>query len=174
MGNIEALLQTDVKTFLVTLFVIIFGIITIIEAIGKISEYIGKPLHWIKNRQTDHILLKSTVEEVKELKKQHEEAVLQSIRHDKMIKNDLNEIALKVGGISCKLDEMQRKNDEAEVSKLRDTLLKYYNKYKNSDGWSILEKEAFDSLLREYEKRGGNGYIHTVVVPVMNELRVID
>ena len=34
--------------------------------------------------------------------------------------------------------------------------------------------EAFWELFKEYEDAGGDGYIHTVVQPAMNLLKVID
>lgn len=35
-----------------------------------------------------------------------------------------------------------------------------------------MEAEAFWELFKEYEDRGGNGYVHSVVQPAMNELTV--
>lgn len=40
--------------------------------------------------------------------------------------------------------------------------------------WSELEKEAFWELFEDYEARGGNGFIHSIVEPVMRELKVVD
>ena len=40
--------------------------------------------------------------------------------------------------------------------------------------WTSMEAEAFWELFKEYEDAGGNGYIHTVVQPAMNLLKVID
>ena len=37
-----------------------------------------------------------------------------------------------------------------------------------------MEAEAFWELFKEYEDAGGDGYIHTVVQPAMNLLKVID
>ena len=40
--------------------------------------------------------------------------------------------------------------------------------------WNRMEAEAFWELFKEYEDAGGDGYIHTVVQPAMNLLKVID
>lgn len=37
-----------------------------------------------------------------------------------------------------------------------------------------MEAEAFWELIGEYEKRDGNGYVHTVVIPAMNLLTVVE
>ena len=37
-----------------------------------------------------------------------------------------------------------------------------------------MEAEAFWELFKEHEDAGGDGYIHTVVQPAMNLLKVID
>ena len=40
--------------------------------------------------------------------------------------------------------------------------------------WNRMEAEAFWELFKEHEDAGGDGYIHTVVQPAMNLLKVID
>ena len=63
---------------------------------------------------------------------------------------------------------------EKEMKKLKEKLVVYYNKYKNSDGWDSMDKEVFWDLFDDYEARGGDGFIHSKVEPVMRELKVID
>jgi len=174
MNNIEAIFQVDFKTLILYIFAIVFFVVTVAEVIGKFSVVIGKPVVWMRKRKEDHELIISIANEVKALKKRFEETEEQSMKRDQKLENNFNNLELKFGTISSKLDEMQRKSDEAEVSKLRDMLMKYYNKYKSADEWSLLDKEAFNSLLKQYESRGGDGYIHSVVVPVMEELKVVD
>ena len=53
-------------------------------------------------------------------------------------------------------------------------IVDFYNKYKNSDGWDSMDKEVFWDLFDDYEARGGDGFIHSKVEPVMRELKVID
>lgn len=60
------------------------------------------------------------------------------------------------------------------IKELKDTLINYYNKYRVVGEWSELEKEAFWELFEDYESRGGNGFIHSIVEPVMRELKVVD
>ena len=37
-----------------------------------------------------------------------------------------------------------------------------------------MEAEAFWELFKDYEEDGGNGYIHSVVRPAMNLLRIVE
>ena len=79
-----------------------------------------------------------------------------------------------VNSIATNLEDMERKNNETKVKELKDTLINYYNKYRVVGEWSNLEKEAFWELFEDYESRGGNGFIHSIVEPVMRELKVVD
>ena len=174
MSNIEALFQVDFKGFVLTIFIILFGISTAIDIVGKVAAHLGKPIGWVKRNKEDHDLIIDTANEVKELRTKLTDSVHQSILHDKMIKDDLTQLSLSVKTLSTKLDNMQGRMDEAEVAKMRARLIEYYHKFRNADEWSYLDKDAFTQILREYENRGGDGYIHTIVVPVMEELRVVD
>ncbi len=174
MGNIEALLGVDFRGFLIVLFIILFGIVSIIELLCRLASYLGKPIGFFKTQKQDHELLIETVESLKELRKQHTEAVMQSIKHDNVLRNDITSVSASIKTISMQIAEMQKKNDEAEVANIRDRLIQYYHKFQHADSWSRLDKDAFSRLLREYESRGGDGYIHTVVIPVMEELNVVD
>ena len=74
---------------------------------------------------------------------------------------------------------MEEDAKRRERSKLRDLLLQSYRYYTDKERnplgtWTSMEAEAFWELFKEYEDAGGNGYIHTVVQPAMNLLKVID
>ena len=77
------------------------------------------------------------------------------------------------------IKDMRQKQEKRERNKLRDKLLQLYRYYtdkkRNPDQtWTKMESEAFWELFRDYEDMGGNGYIHTVVQPAMNNLIIIE
>ena len=77
------------------------------------------------------------------------------------------------------IKDMREKQEKRERNKLRDKLLQSYRYYtdikRNPDqSWTRMESEAFWELFRDYEDMGGDGYMHTVVQPAMNLLKVID
>lgn len=128
----------------------------------------------MRQRREEHELLIKTSNNLNILQEKQEEDVKQSIRHDEMIKKDLTKVSEKMDEISLTLETMQKRNDITEMKKLKEKLVGYYNKYKNSDGWSSIEKEVFWDLFEEYESKNGDGFIHTEIEPVMRNLKVID
>ena len=75
--------------------------------------------------------------------------------------------------------QMQEENNRRERNKLRDRLLQSHRYYTNpklnpNQSWTAMEAEAFWELFRDYEDAGGNGYVHSVVQPAMEQLTVIE
>lgn len=174
MSAIEKLSTIDFLSWTITGFMILAVCIAIYEIVCKFFAILGKPIGAMKQRKADHELLVKTVEDLKELHNKHEEDTKQSIRHDELIRNDLVALTTTVNSIASNLDDMKKKNNETKVKELKDTLINYYNKYKVIGEWSKLEKDAFWELFEDYESRGGNGFIHSMVEPVMRELKEID
>lgn len=174
MDSIKELLNQDYSSMILSIFVVIFGIVSIFTIVEKFSIIIGKPVKWLKSRNSDHELLLKTIQDLSGLCNKQEEDTKQSIRHDEMIRNDLLKLTDTVNGIAATLDNMQKKNNETKLKELKDNLITYYNKYKTIGEWSKLEKDAFWDLFEDYESRGGDGYIHSIVEPVMRELKEIE
>ena len=174
MESIQNLTKIDFPSWVIVGFMILSGFTAMYEIIGKFSDIIGKPVGWIKKRKEDHELLKNTIQTLSSLKEKQENDVKQSIRHDKTIKDNLKIVSEKVDAIAETLSKMQKADNVTEMKKLKEKLVAYYNKYKNSDGWTSMDKEVFWDLFEDYEKRGGDGFIHSKVEPVMCELKVID
>lgn len=173
-ATLELLNLDNITGIIIGVFIIMSGITGIVNIIGRFSEIINKPLKWVKRKNEDHLLLSQTMEDLKTLKNSHEKSVQQSILHDEMLKKDLSNLTDTVNGIVTTLNEMEEKNNETEIKKLKDRLIRYYNKYKNIGEWSKIEKDAFWDLFEDYEARGGDGYIHSIVEPVMRDLKEID
>ena len=173
MDNIQALAEIDFLGWIITGFMILAGIIAGYEIICKFSAIMGKPIGALKQKKTDHELLVKTVQDLKELHDKHEEDTRQSIRHDEMIRDDLKKLTNTVNNIATSFEDMKQKNNETKVKELKDDIVRYYNKYKDIGEWSQLEKEAFWDLFYEYEKRGGDGFVHSIVEPVMRSLKEV-
>lgn len=92
MEVITELFKQDIPSLIISCFIIISAIIAIYELIGKFSKIIGKPVRWVREKECDHNLIIQTTERLNELQKQHEESVKQSIKHDKVIRNDLEKL----------------------------------------------------------------------------------
>ena len=164
----------DLTSWIIVGFMIMAIIVTFYEVICKVCAIFNKPIGAMKQRKADHALLVETVQDLKQLHEKHEEDTKQSIKHDKIIKEELSMLTNTVNSIATNLEDMERKNNETKVKELKDTLINYYNKYRVVGEWSELEKEAFWELFEDYSARGGNSYIHSIVEPVMRELKVVD
>lgn len=174
MELISELFKQDISSLISGIFIILSGIIAMVSIIGKFSEIIGKPVRWIQNKNSDHMLLQQSVEKMAMLQNQQKEDRKQSIRHDDAIQKDLQKLTKTVNGIALTLDQMQKKENESELKRLKDSLVRYYNKYKSTGKWSKLEKDAFWDLFDDYESRGGDSYIHSIVEPFMRGLKETD
>ena len=78
-----------------------------------------------------------------------------------------------------RLKIMEESQKKLERNKLRDRILQSYRYFTDKDRnpaqtWNRMEAEAFWELIGEYEKRDGDGYVHTVVIPAMNLLTVVE
>lgn len=174
MEVITELTKINYPTLFISVLIILIGIKTIISLIGWFVRKFGLETKWMRKKREEHEQIILNTNAIKELSEKHEESVKQSIRHDKMIKEDISSLTNTVNGIADTLSNMQAKDNETKLKELKGSLIRYYNKYKNIGEWSKLEKDAFWDLFDDYEKRGGDGYIHTIVEPVMRELREID
>lgn len=150
------LFELDISSLTVGFFIILSSAIAVCEIIGRFSKMIERPVEWLQKKESDHDLLIITIDEMQRITEEL---------------STLTEIVNNITGI---LNEMQTKENETKLKELKGSLVRYYNKYRNIGEWSKIEKEAFWDLFDDYEKRGGDGYIHTIVEPSMRELREID
>lgn len=174
MEAITEIFRQDFPSFIAGFFIILSSVIAVYEIIGKFSAIIGRPVKWVREKENDHAVLLQTVEKVDVLQRRHEESVRQSIRHDEMIKEDLSSLTDTVNGIASTLTDMQNKENETKLKELKGSLVRYYHKYKDTGEWSQLEKDAFWDLFGDYEARGGDGYVHSIIEPKMRELKEKD
>lgn len=135
MEIIKELFAVDFPVFIITVFILISSVIFIYETIGRFSKIIGRPVKWVRYKERDHELLINTIEEVTELKRQHEESVSQSIKHDAAIKNDLQ-----------KLTEMFL---DKQIDDMRYEILDFASALSNGRDFN---KEQFDHILQIYQK----------------------
>ena len=135
MDEIIALTEINFKMVFTGIIVILVGVVSIVSLIEKISIIIKKPVKWLKNRDDDHELVIKTAEELKKLSKKHEEDTKQSIRHDEMIREDLERLTHIV--IDTKIDDMRW-----EILDFTSALTsgRRYN------------KESFDHVISQHEK----------------------
>lgn len=133
--NINTLLKLDWVAIILGIFIIISTVIAIYEIACKFSEIIKKPIGVAKQRKQDHEILIKTVQDLKELHDKHEEDTKQSIKHDKMIREDLQ-----------KLTKMFI---DKEIDDMRWEILDFASALSSGREYN---KESFDHVISIHEK----------------------
>lgn len=174
MDTIRQLTELDYKTLIIGIAAIAGLFKMICNFCSWAISYSGLETKKMRQKREEHELLITTVKNLELLQNKQNEDVRQSIVHDRRIKDDLKNVTDKVNEIANTLSNMQKADNVTEMKKLKEKLVAYYNKYKNSDGWTSMDKEVFWDLFEDYEERGGDGFIHSKVEPIMRELKVID
>ncbi len=174
MDVIKQLTELDYSTLIIGVAVVAGAFKVICEFFTWFVSYLGLETKKMRQSREKYELLINTAQGLKSLQEKQENDVKQSIRHDEHIKDDLKIVSEKVDAIAESLSNMQKANNVTEMKKLKEKLVAYYNKYKNSDGWTLMDKEVFWDLFEEYEKFGGNSFVHSTIEPVMRELKIID
>ena len=76
--------------------------------------------------------------------------------------------------LNARLDRLEKREKNAIRAKLLEEYRLFTDESKNPMlAWSEMEHHAFFELLKDYEELNGNDYVHSTVVPAMNELAVI-
>lgn len=89
MEPIKQLIELDIIQWFYTGIIILSGIVALLTLVSKFCDYINKPIKWFQSKNSDHELLLCTRKDLDQLIAKHEDSVSQSIRHDKLIKSDL-------------------------------------------------------------------------------------
>lgn len=73
-----------------------------------------------------------------------------------------------------RLDRLEKREKNTIRAKLLDEYRLFTDEAKNPMlAWSEMEHHAFFELVRDYEDLHGNDYVHSTVIPAINELEVI-
>lgn len=183
MDKIEAVKNIDILSWIVAGFMLLSAIIAAYEIICKFSEIMKKPIGVARQKKNDHDLLMKTVADLKELHDKHEEDTKQSIRHDKMIKDDLAMVSVTILEIKDEVTLMRTQRDNDKLAEYKDKIGQSYRYYKQrhySDAepipyWNHMEKEALEGLIEQYESHGGtNSFVHSIVEPEMQTWKLIE
>lgn len=166
-------------------FISVFGDITVLH----LAEFLMACafLYVIYKKVHDYLIKKHDAEQLRN--EQLQEALVavrkypeyrqQSIKIQELLKGEIQELRKMQEDTTERLVKMEETNKRRERNKLRDRLLQNYRYYTNKDSnpsqsWTRMESEAFWELFRDYEDAGGNGYVHTEVLPAMERLKVVE
>ena len=127
------------------------------ERLAKVEEAVG---HYPEYR-AQSLQIQNQLEQ----KDNHILEVCDSIK-DAVIANGEN--------LDKRLDALERREKNALRAKILDEYRLYTDERKNpKQAWTEMEHHSFFKLVEDYESLGGNDYVHSTVLPAMNELDVI-
>lgn len=159
LGELESLMQIDFVRFVMDVFIILVGIVTIGNIISKFSEMIGKPIGWVKRRSEDHELISKTVADLNNfrekyitrgLKVEEEVEKLQRVQAD--VKDTLHDMSKKDDVLGDEISSLIIANRET----LGDRIDERFRYYFQIGGIPEDEYEGFISLHDAYKLVGGN------------------
>jgi len=160
VNEFRTLLEADWSTFLLIAFCLICSWDKLVSIKDKIFLRYG-------------IETKTSIKDKKESKMldDHESTLLE-------LKNKMDKLEASVDEIMAETKALRMENNTSKVNELRDRLLQSYRYYTSPDqktpgAWNEMESDAFWRLFKDYERRGGDGYMHTTVQPAMEKLKVI-
>lgn len=166
-------------------FINIFGNVTILNVIEILLA--GIFLYMVYMKLRDHLIKvhesekkrDEQLQEALEAVRKYPEYRKKSVEIQQKLENEIQGLRISQQETAERLAAMEEATKRRERNKLRDRLLQNYRYYTSSDTnpsgtWTRMESEAFWELFRDYEDAGGNGYVHTVVLPEMEKLIVVE
>lgn len=175
MEPIVKMFEFNFSSILISVFVVIAGLKAMCALFEWAVDKLGIEFRFIRKKREDHELLITTAKNLAALQEKHEEDVTQSIRHDKLIKEDLLKVSQTVDKISDKLDVMVTKSDATEKARLKDRIAQAYRRHHESGEWTRIDKEAYEGLIQDYEAHGGkNSFVHEICEPESYTWKIID
>ena len=76
--------------------------------------------------------------------------------------------------LNNRLDRLEKREKNALRAKILSEYRLFTDENKNPMlAWSEMEHHAFFELVHDYEELNGNDYVHSTVIPAVNELDVI-
>ena len=152
----------------------------------KVKEYLdARKAEWIEEEEAKAAKKQAELDRDRKLDEalaaieKYPEYRAQSIKIQKELEDKIEELKKSQDANTKELQQMKKDQMRESRNRLRDTLLERHRYYtdptRNPDqSWTKMEAEAFWELFGDYERAGGDGYMHTDVQPDMNRLHVID
>lgn len=162
-------------------FLRLFGDMTIsdiliwILAIGYIAPKIKELYGWSRKYWQKAEKREQALDNAGNLEEYHQQSV--DIRAE--LQRQIKELQETVNGIVERLDKRDKADQEKRLNKTYSQIIQMYQFYTSEErnpmqAWTVMEADAFWKIIRDYEDDGGDGYVHTEIVPPMRQLLTIE
>ena len=204
MDSVVEMLKQNFGALIIGAFLVMAGVTKAADIIGAFSKMIGKPVKWVKKRDTDHELLRKTADSLVCLEKKHKEDEKKlredMLQHVKELKEEMEmfgrnrqsdreqsfkiqkelvdaqkEISKAIEGILHRVDKSERKQNKRVQAEIKDKISQLYRVYSQEKKISKIELEALEDLIATYEEHGGiNSFIHSKVQAEMYTWKITE
>ena len=135
-------------------------------------------------RKQQETLMKKVEEQEVQIETLKQQQMNQKTEQEELKKVDQNILALcneiredilqNRAEVLDKLNHLERREKNSIRAKILTEYRLYTDNIKNPlQAWSEMEHHSFFKLVEDYESLGGNDYVHSTILPAMNELDVI-
>ena len=135
-------------------------------------------------RKQQETLMKKVEEQEVQIETLKQQQMNQKTEQEELKKVDQNILALcseiredilqNRAEVLDKLNHLERREKNSIRAKILMEYRLYTDNIKNPlQAWSEMEHHSFFKLVEDYESLGGNDYVHSTILPAMNELDVV-
>lgn len=96
----------------------------------------------------------------------------QSLKIQDELRGEIAELRSTQQQTAQRLQTMDEEQKALKRNELRDRLLEAHRYYTGKGAWNAMEATVFWELFRDYEKLGGDGFVHGTIEPAMRALPV--
>lgn len=164
MSDVIKLLELDWRNGLLFALAIFIVAVFLMQKWGWIIEHLGVTT----SRKLQEQRHDEDIQELKSHAKKTDENI------DKIIKS-IENLQDSVHKVSDLVTAMQEKSNSAERSRLKDRIGQVYRHHMETKSWTVMEKDAFEDLVKSYEDAGGeNSFVHTICLPASLTWKIED
>lgn len=185
----DILATISLAQFFVIVAFLVGAIILVYKFRDGIKEFLEDYRHRENRKEEMQKKFESYDAEIQHLKKHHEEDMEenykrqlgyreQSLEKQASIETHFSDIDSKIDNLIQMVNAQHEETREIKRNELREKLLNMYRFYTSIEQnpkqeWNEMEAEVFWDLFKDYEKLGGNGFMHNTVKPAMKALKVV-
>ncbi len=162
-------------------FLALFGDVTISDILifilgaGYIIPKLRQFYDWSRKYWQNTEKREKAIDDAGNLEKFHKQSV--DIRSE--LQRQIKELREAVNGIIERLDKRDKDDREKRLNKTYNLIIQMFQFYTSEErnpmlAWTAMEADAFWKIVRDYEDDGGDGYVHTDIVPPMKQLKTIE
>ena len=163
MEDIKAMFELDFQSVMLALVTFMIGFMALRKVFTEFCGMIGIETKFMRAAREQK-------EDIDYLKQHSAE---QDRKIDSIVES-ISKMSTNVDNITLQLEDLKKKNNEHERSKLGDRLIQNFRYYNERGQITEMEKWAFDNLVNAYLDAGGDSFIDEKVLPASLTWEIID